>query len=81
MQKNIIESFSPSYDAQLKFEANKKARILLVEDDKPMRMIISDKLERLGHETLEAHNGQHAIEVLFEEKNKERMDSIKRADT
>ncbi|GJL53246.1 MAG: hypothetical protein NPIRA02_03780 [Nitrospirales bacterium] len=38
--------------------------ILLVEDEKVVRMITRRRLERLGYRLIEAENGRHALEIL-----------------
>ncbi len=40
------------------------ARILLVEDYEPNRMLIARMLEKLGHEAVEAGNGKEALDIL-----------------
>ncbi len=40
--------------------------ILIVEDNEPMRIGISDILTMEGYHILEAHHGKHALEILQE---------------
>ena len=43
-----------------------KDKILVVDDEKDLRLVISDLLVKEGYEVLEASNGARALEVLFE---------------
>ncbi len=43
-----------------------KDKILVVDDEKDLRLVISDFLVKEGYEVLEASNGARALEVLFE---------------
>jgi len=43
-------------------------RILMVDDVKDMRVLFRTMLESLGHEVLEAENGERAIQVSLAEK-------------
>ena len=43
---------------------DKPATILLVDDEKVVRMVARRRLERLGHKILEAENGRQALEML-----------------
>lgn len=40
-----------------------KEKILLVEDEQPVRLLVRNVLERAGYEILEASNGEEALEV------------------
>ncbi|MEZ4600237.1 MAG: EAL domain-containing protein [Syntrophotaleaceae bacterium] len=44
-----------------------KARILVIDDEEPARMIMMDFLEDAGYQVLEAENGQQGIEMLQRE--------------
>ena len=46
---------------------DKPATILLVDDEKVVRMVARRRLERLGHKILEAENGRQALEKLRRE--------------
>ncbi len=39
------------------------ARILVIDDDKPIRDLLRKTLEMAGHETEEAYDGQHGLEL------------------
>lgn len=41
-------------------------KILIVDDDAAIRCVLAQLLESLGHSTLEAQDGVHALEVLDE---------------
>ncbi len=43
------------------------ARILLAEDDEPFRMTLSIALRRMGHDVLEARDGNEAIRLIAAE--------------
>ena len=47
--------------------ADKKAKVLMIEEDRFLRKIYRDKLSRLGFEFLEATNGEEGLnKVIFE---------------
>ena len=55
----------------LERETNKEkamAKVLVVDDSKAVRMILARTLRDLGHEVMEATNGQEALEVIDTEK-------------
>jgi DNA-binding response OmpR family regulator len=39
-------------------------RVLIVEDEKPLQHALELKLQREGYETVSAHNGQEAVDLL-----------------
>jgi DNA-binding response OmpR family regulator len=43
-----------------------KDKILIVDDEKDLRLVISDFLVKEDYEVLEASNGQEALEIVFE---------------
>ncbi len=44
-------------------------KVLVVDDESRMRKLICDFLEKNGYQTLEAENGEQAIDLFFERKN------------
>jgi two-component system, chemotaxis family, chemotaxis protein CheY len=46
----------------------KMAKALVVDDSKAVRMILARTLRELGHEVIEATNGQEALDVIAAEK-------------
>ena len=40
--------------------------VCVVDDDPIIRMIVSDVLDRLGYESLEADNGKDALELILQ---------------
>jgi len=48
------------------YEAPKKSKILIVEDEVPIQQVLSFFLRRNGFETLVASNGQEAMEIIPE---------------
>lgn len=47
---------------------NSNKTILIVEDEKPLRKIVSTKMRNLGYKILEATNGEEGISMAFEHK-------------
>lgn len=45
-----------------------KSKILLVDDEAPLRMLVAATLEGSGYELFEATNGQEGLEIAFREK-------------
>ncbi len=43
---------------------NKKTKILIVEDENPVRMVTIHALKENGYQVLESHNGTEALEIL-----------------
>jgi two-component system OmpR family response regulator len=41
-----------------------RARILIVDDDRPIRDLLATVLEEAGYDTTQAFNGRHAVEML-----------------
>jgi putative two-component system response regulator len=44
--------------------ANEKTRVLIVEDDRSIRTVLANYLERTGHEVVQAENGERALKEL-----------------
>lgn len=44
-----------------------KDKILIVDDEKDLRLVISDFLVKEGYEVYEAHHGARALEILYED--------------
>lgn len=57
------ESKSPDQNAAL------KARILIVDDDRILRMMLQTMLDQEGYSVLEAKDGQEALNLLSQHKN------------
>ncbi len=47
---------------------NTRKRILVVEDDADLRTVLSDKLETLNYQVIQAGDGEEAITLLLDEK-------------
>ena len=45
----------------------KKKRVLIVEDDKALRMVLSDKLKKGNFDVLDAEDGKEGLEIAFKE--------------
>jgi DNA-binding response OmpR family regulator len=43
-----------------------RARILIIDDDRPIRDLLATVLEEAGYETTQAFNGRHAVDMLSE---------------
>ena len=63
MGNNVNEEVM-SVSCQTPSDQNKKAIILLVDDEKVVRMVTKRRLERMGHSILEAEDGREALEIL-----------------
>ena len=46
-----------------------KIKILIVDDESRMRILLRDFLEREGYQTLEASNGEEAMDLFYTDKN------------
>ena len=44
-------------------------RVLVVDDEARMRKLVCDFLQKRGYMTLEAEDGEKAVELFFEKKN------------
>lgn len=58
-------TLAESDDTQPQIETGKKARVLLVEDDKALRRYLEVTLERAGYEVLSAADGLEAMKTVM----------------
>ena len=65
MNDNRNEGVSPV--SSLGSRDQKKATILLVDDEKVVRMVTKRRIQRMGHSILEAEDGRQALEILRSE--------------
>ena len=56
-------------------DTNKKV-ILVVDDEQRMRKLIKDFLKAKGYSILEAEDGEKALEIFEENKNKLKMEKL-----
>jgi len=55
-------------DAAVRVQARVKPRVLIVDDDRMIRMLVKLLLEKEGYEVIEGENGLHAVELGRREK-------------
>lgn len=60
------ETEALDYEAQSQI---KRLRVLVVDDDRIMRMMMEERVQELDHETLSAVNGKDAYDLLLKEKH------------
>lgn len=65
-----IEHINTENNVSCQQEEERPMRVLIVDDDRVMRMIVQRQIDDLGHETETAINGRKAMDILNADKSK-----------